>query len=92
MTPRFDRTRRFAIPAAMLGVDGVFTIVWLSAFATQASYNAQDLCGKVCGVSKAIVALGVFITYVNPSVNVKRPMLIFAACYLPARPSSAATP
>lgn len=62
MTPRFGRTRKFAVPTAMLAVDGTFTILWLSAFATQASYNAQDLCGKVCGVSKAIVALGVFVT------------------------------
>lgn len=61
MTPRFSRTRRFAIPTAMLAVDGVFTIVWLSAFATQASYNGKGDCGSACGVSKAIVALGVFV-------------------------------
>ncbi|KAI5461465.1 hypothetical protein BGZ63DRAFT_424350 [Mariannaea sp. PMI_226] len=62
MTPRFSRTRKFAIPAAMLGVDAAFTIIWLSAFATQANYNGQGLCGNVCGISKAIVAFGVFIT------------------------------
>lgn len=64
MTPRFTRTRKLAQPAAMLGVDIVFTILWLSAFATQASYNSADLCGTVCGISKGIVGLGVFITYV----------------------------
>lgn len=48
----------------MLAVDAVFTVIWLSAFATQAAYNAADKCGKGCSISKAIVALGVFITYV----------------------------
>ncbi|KAH6987769.1 hypothetical protein BKA56DRAFT_279537 [Ilyonectria sp. MPI-CAGE-AT-0026] len=62
MTPRFDRTRKFAQPHAMLAVDGTFTVLWLSAFATQASFNAKNLCGKACGVSKGVVALGVFIT------------------------------
>ncbi|KAK7403336.1 hypothetical protein QQX98_010895 [Neonectria punicea] len=62
MTPRFSRTRKFAQPHAMLAVDAVFTVLWLSAFATQASYNAKDQCGKACGISKAIVGLGVFIT------------------------------
>lgn len=65
MTPRFDRTRKLANPYAMMAVDGVFTVIWLSAFATQASFNAENLCGSRCGISKAIVALGVFITYVE---------------------------
>lgn len=62
MTPRFDRTRRFANVHAMLAVDLAFTIIWLSAFATQADYNTQGKCGKVCNLSKAIVGLGVFVT------------------------------
>ena len=61
-TPRFERTRKFALPTAMLAVDGVFTVIWLSAFATQAAYNSANLCGKVCGISKGIVALGVLVT------------------------------
>jgi len=63
MTPRFSRARKFAEPHAMLVVDLLFTIIWLSAFATQAAYNTSGLCGKGCSLSKAIVALGVFITY-----------------------------
>lgn len=62
MTPRFARTRKFAQPHAMLAVDGFFAVVWLSAFATQASYNSAGLCGSACKISKAIVGLGVFIT------------------------------
>ncbi|OAQ77223.1 chaperone-binding protein [Purpureocillium lilacinum] len=62
MTPRFSRARKFAEPHAMLVVDLLFTIIWLSAFATQAAYNTSGLCGKGCSLSKAIVALGVFIT------------------------------
>jgi hypothetical protein len=62
MTPRWERTRRLADPRAMVTVDGVFTIFWLSAFASQASYNTAGKCGDVCGLSKAIVALGVFVT------------------------------
>ena len=48
----------------MLAVDVSFTIIWLSAFATQAAYNSSGLCGKACNLSKAIVALGVFVTCV----------------------------
>lgn len=66
MTPRFARTRRFAAPWAMLGVDLFCTILWLSAFATQAAYNTADLCGDRCKLSKAIVGLGVLNTYVFP--------------------------
>ncbi|PNY25484.1 Uncharacterized protein TCAP_04574 [Tolypocladium capitatum] len=62
MTPRFGRARRFAEPHAMLAVDAVFTVVWLSAFATQAAYNTANLCGQACHLSKAIVGLGVFVT------------------------------
>ena len=61
MTPRFARTRRYAQPHAMLVVDLLFTIIWISAFATQADYNTQNLCGKVCKLSKAVVGLGVFV-------------------------------
>lgn len=49
---------------AMLCVDVAFTVIWLSAFATQAAYNTANQCGKVCKLSKAIVGLGVFVTYV----------------------------
>lgn len=73
MTPRFARTRRFAQPHAMLVVDVLFTIIWISAFATQADYNTQDLCGKVCKPSKAIVGLGVFITYVDSPCHSSSP-------------------
>ena len=65
MAPRFPRTRKLAEPRAMATVDGLFTIIWLSAFATQAAYNSAGLCGTACGMSKAIVALGVFVTYVS---------------------------
>lgn len=61
-TPRFPRARRFAEPHAMLVVDAVFTIIWLSAFSTQAAYNSSGRCGGACSLSRAIVALGVFET------------------------------
>lgn len=74
MTPRFERTRRFANPYVMLGVDGLFIVLWLSAFSTQAAYNSSGQCGGSCGISKAIVAVGVFVTYVyiHPYVNYLR--------------------
>ncbi|CAI4213823.1 unnamed protein product [Parascedosporium putredinis] len=62
MTPRWERTRHLADPRAMLGVDILFSIIWLSAFAAQATYNGGDRCGGACGISKAIVAFGVFVT------------------------------
>lgn len=64
MAPRFPRTRKIAKPQIMVAVDAVFTVIWLSAWATQASYNTAGLCGDVCGISKAIVGLGVFVLYV----------------------------
>ena len=48
----------------MVTVDALFTVLWLSAFATQAAYNSKDECGKGCSLSKAIVAMGVFVTCV----------------------------
>lgn len=62
MTPRWPRTRKLAEPHAMLAVDAIFTIIWLSAFASQAAYNTANKCGNVCGLSKGIVGLGVIIT------------------------------
>ncbi|SPN97665.1 uncharacterized protein DNG_01178 [Cephalotrichum gorgonifer] len=66
MTPRWERTRHLADPKAMLVVDAVFTIIWLSAFASQAAYNTANQCGGACSRSKGIVGLGVivFITWV----------------------------
>lgn len=61
MAPRFPRTRKLAEPHAMLVVDAVFTIIWLSAFSTQAAYNTANLCGTACGLSKAVVAMAVFV-------------------------------
>ncbi|OAA68725.1 chaperone-binding protein [Niveomyces insectorum RCEF 264] len=60
--PRFPRTRRIAEPHAMLVVDALAVVLWLSAFAAQAAFNSSDRCGDGCGPSKAIVALGVFNT------------------------------
>lgn len=64
MTPRFQRTRRLAQPTAMLVVDALFAVVWLSAFATQAAFNSTGECASACNLSKAIVGLGVLNTYV----------------------------
>ena len=64
MTPRWMRTRKFADPRAMLTVDALFMIIWLSAFAAQAAYNTSGKCKTACGISKAIVGIGVMVTYV----------------------------
>ncbi|KAK2628402.1 hypothetical protein QTJ16_001505 [Diplocarpon rosae] len=61
MTPRFPRTRKLANPYAMALVDVLFCILWISAFASQASYNSSGKCNGACGASKAVVAFGVFI-------------------------------
>jgi hypothetical protein len=52
----------------MLAVDGLFIVIWISAFSTQAAYNSAGSCGGSCGISKAIVAVGVFVTYVYFSI------------------------
>lgn len=62
MAPRYPRARRIADPKAMLVFDFIYTVIWLSAFATQAAYNTANDCGTACGPSKAIVGLGVFNT------------------------------
>jgi hypothetical protein len=49
----------------MLMIDVLFTIIWLSAFAAQAAYNGAGRSGGACGPSKAIVGLGVIVTYAN---------------------------
>jgi hypothetical protein len=61
MTPRFARTRRLASPYAMVVVDCVFCVFWLSAFASQAAYDTADSCGTACGVSKGIVGIAFFV-------------------------------
>ncbi|KAM4056348.1 membrane-associating domain-containing protein [Hirsutella rhossiliensis] len=62
MAPRWPQARRIAEPKAMLVIDVLFAVLWLSAFATQAAYNTANQCGQVCNLSKAIVGLGVFAT------------------------------
>ena len=87
MTPRWERTRHLAHPVAMLAVDAVFVVVWLSAFASQAAYNSDDKCGKACGQSKAIVGLGVVATYVSvPALNALQPPLDEKTNDIPAPP------
>lgn len=66
MAPRFPRTRKLAQPLVMAVVDGLFAVLWLSAFAAQAAYNTANLCGGACGQSKAIVAMGFFVLFVCP--------------------------
>lgn len=48
----------------MAVVDGLFALIWLTAFSTQAAYNTANSCGTACAMSKAVVALGVFVLYV----------------------------
>ncbi|TAQ83390.1 hypothetical protein B7494_g8285 [Chlorociboria aeruginascens] len=40
MTPRFPRTRKFANPYVLAFVDLFYAILWISAFASVASYNS----------------------------------------------------
>lgn len=67
MAPRFPRTRKFAQPYVMATLDGVFALIWISAFATQAAYNSANKCGAACNISKACTAMGVFVLYVHPA-------------------------
>ncbi|KAI0525313.1 hypothetical protein F5B22DRAFT_333223 [Xylaria bambusicola] len=63
LAPRYERTRRAANANVMLVVDAIFTIFWLSAFASQAAYNTANSCGKACKVSKAVVGIAFFETF-----------------------------
>jgi len=58
----------------MVVVDCVFTIFWLSAFASQAAFNTANLCGQACGASKAIVGLGLFVWCVPSSPGIRAPL------------------
>ncbi|KAI2623199.1 hypothetical protein GGR54DRAFT_596992 [Hypoxylon sp. NC1633] len=60
MAPRFENTRKLAQPHVMVVTDTVFTIFWLSGFASQAAYNTANSCGQGCAVSKAIVGMAFF--------------------------------
>jgi len=64
MTSRFPRTRKFANPYALMAVDLLFAILWLSAFATVTNWNAHDLCGAACGASKGVSGVTFIIWYV----------------------------
>jgi len=61
MTPRFPRTKKLAHPYALLTVDSIYTILWISGFSSVASWSSAGKCTKNCGLSKVVVALGVFI-------------------------------
>ncbi|KAH8162122.1 hypothetical protein CIB48_g6123 [Xylaria polymorpha] len=63
LAPRYERTRVAANPNVMLVVDSIFTIFWLSAFASQAAYNTANSCGSACSVSKAVVGIAFFETF-----------------------------
>jgi hypothetical protein len=65
MSPRFPRTRKLANPHALLVVDFLYCIMWLSAFAAVANWNGTGKCKGGCTVSKAVVAIGVFLWYVR---------------------------
>ncbi|CAJ2507264.1 Uu.00g084500.m01.CDS01 [Anthostomella pinea] len=60
MTPRFERTRKAALPSVMVSFDALFAIFWLSAFASQAAYDTANSCGDGCKVSKAVVGIAFF--------------------------------
>jgi len=60
MTPRFPRSQRLAHPYALLTVDAIYTILWISGFASVASWNSAGKCTD-CGVSDAVVGFGVVI-------------------------------
>jgi hypothetical protein len=61
MTPRWQRSKKFAEPHAMLVVDAIWAIFWLSAFASMAAFNSANRCGSVCGPSSGVVAMGVLV-------------------------------
>lgn len=61
MTPRFERSRKWANPYAFASLDLLYTFFWLTAFASLAAYNSTGLCFGACDVSKACVGMGFFI-------------------------------
>jgi hypothetical protein len=61
MTPIFPRSRKFGNPYAFATVDGVYTVLWFSAFVAVAVWNSSGKCGKGCKLSKADVGLGFFV-------------------------------
>jgi hypothetical protein len=50
-------------------VDILFAFLWISAFASQASYNSSGKCEGACGASKTVVGMGVFIWCVEPRIS-----------------------
>jgi hypothetical protein len=65
MTPLFPRSRKFGNPYAFATIDGVFTVLWFSAFVSVAVWNSAGRCGDGCRLSKADVGLGFFMLYVH---------------------------
>lgn len=69
MTLRYNKSRKYAQPYALATVDFLMAIMWLAAFASQASYNGSGKCNGACGASKAIVGFGVVVWYVSQHTN-----------------------
>lgn len=65
ITLLFARSRNWGNAYVFAGLDVLFAILWLSAFASVAALNSHGYCFGACGLSKAMAGFGFFILYVS---------------------------
>ncbi|KFX95522.1 hypothetical protein O988_05767 [Pseudogymnoascus sp. VKM F-3808] len=61
MTLLFARSRSWANAYVFAGLDILYAIFWLSAFAAVAAFTSHGGCFRACGLSKAMAGFGFFI-------------------------------
>lgn len=64
MTLLFARSRSWGNAYVFAGLDVLYAILWLSAFASVAAWTNHGYCFGACNLSKAMAGFGFFILYV----------------------------
>lgn len=79
MTLLFARSRSWGNAYVFAGLDVLYAIFWLSAFASVASWNSKGYCFSACNFSKAMVGVGFLILYVSYTYTKERDLLLTIA-------------
>lgn len=79
MTLLFARSRSWGNAYVFAGLDVLYAILWLSAFASVAAWNSNGYCFGACNFSKAMVGFGFLILYVSYTYTKERDLLLTIA-------------
>lgn len=79
MTLLFARSRNWGNAYVFAGLDVLFAILWLSAFAAVAAWTNKGHCFGACKYSKAMAGFGFFILYVSCTYTWESDLLLILA-------------